>query len=1172
MVNKIVFVKSGGFLYQEFSLSGNIHFSGPNGFGKTTLLKAVLFAYSGEPDDLGDHWQHFLFPHPDSMILYEIGEGKNTFTIYLTKVDANLEILLVKGIYEKEIFITGANQPNPRNIILKNIKKRKLDYIDQLKNGEDYRRIIFGQEEGKKKSLYRKFVLFESQKADLLIQSQRDVLSQNGLTLGELKDRIANLNLVDSQRVNLGAIRENLKEFVFHWNSIKNFKNNRELIPEIGLLRNQIQRYQSENESLANALINLSRNKQNYLKTLKKEILELEKENQKITANSQSAKNDALGRLETLLYQKAYLTHELEQQQKKQDYYQGLDITTLKISSASLSLLEEKKQEILFSSKKGQAQKKHNDFFKLQNQLNQQELKNNLFSEREKIITNSWQKLEQLEEIFLEKTEELTRELNDQEKEINILKSKAFSIRREGMTDIPVEFNADRIVRLEEEFYRLSIEKERSQNRLTQLQRQKEIESEEISRNEIQSKKLHKDQVANLNRRIEQIKSEISDLRGSFQEWLEKNYPDWEQTIGKICRPEVLRNPYLGPEIERLNELFYGIKLDLDEVEPEFFSNQDLQIRLQDLESQLEALSEKGLEIDGQFVKKKNNLDKRFRQKIRQEENGLKKLNYEIDQVKIRLRQQKQAGNRKRHALIQEVEGKAIAIDYQIQEKESLRQLLKDALNQALRDLSDKKLKVRKEVGEKLKILDEAHKKREAKTTSSINKGKDLLNTSVDKLSQEELQILLFDIEEAIIQAKNNRETLRELANYSEYDQDKYKGELELIELKISALKEKDRFTGEINARQNHDIDQEIILKNQELESVEKDLFEVKAIKKSSNLLRYFVKKEENNEEMGIENSDVELQFLLGKIRENHQKISREELKLKQLVNQFVSMLGEGNLMSLSVEEVNDYLELARILEEFEEKNQVDEWEEQLAIRYANLVTELANLTKPVQSYQSKLEDAVAEFNQILSGFDYNESFPMLKLSCEVSNHPLNSLLKKIQQFSVQNANQLGAGTLFSQSENHQENHQAITLMTDLYQQINLIQGEYLDPCIFFQLKLQCGELVETDEMTNLSALNKSEGLIRLYEILIHLSFISLVFQHSSSQANNIRIHCGLDNLLEIEPSRIDRLMDWIKDLPISIVSASVSPLYLKNIDQVYRLSEKTIGTINAYRILNKAG
>ncbi|MCB0845464.1 MAG: ATP-binding protein, partial [Bacteroidetes bacterium] len=576
MVNKIIFVKSGGFSHQEFSLSGNIHFSGPNGFGKTTLLKAVLFAYSGESEDLGNQWRNFLFPHPDSMILYEMGSGKNAFTLCVSKVDASLEMLLVKGIYEQEIFITGAHQPNSMNLILKNIKKRKLDYVDQLKNGEDYRRIIFGQEEGKNKSLYRKFVLFESQKANLIIESQRDMIQQNDWSVSVLKDRIAKLALSDSQRINIGMIRESLKEFLKHWKSIESYRNNREMIPEIGLIRSQIEKYQSETKSLVRDLMVGFEDGKNALKALKKEIADLQKEKQHASSSTTLLKNEQIQLLETVLFQKARLTYQLDQLTEKQNICKFLDVQSLKASAACLPLLEEKKREI-FSRIKGLEPKtkgkKPEDFLQYQEQITQQEFDNQRLSKREKIITESWQHLDQLEGIFQQKINELTHELNDLDTEIGGLKSKAFHIRREGIAELPGEQNSDRIIKLEEEFYRLSIEKERSQNRLTQLQSQKEIEAEEIARKEAGAKEEHKEKVLNLSQRIAQSKSEISDLRGSFQDWLGKNYPDWEKTIGKICRPEVLRNPYLGPEIERLNELFFGIRLDLDEVEPEIRSN-----------------------------------------------------------------------------------------------------------------------------------------------------------------------------------------------------------------------------------------------------------------------------------------------------------------------------------------------------------------------------------------------------------------------------------------------------------------------------------------------------------------------------------------------------------------------------------------------------------------------
>ena len=47
-LNKIIFVNSAHIRYSEVMLDGNVHFTGTQGVGKSTLLRAILFFYNAD--------------------------------------------------------------------------------------------------------------------------------------------------------------------------------------------------------------------------------------------------------------------------------------------------------------------------------------------------------------------------------------------------------------------------------------------------------------------------------------------------------------------------------------------------------------------------------------------------------------------------------------------------------------------------------------------------------------------------------------------------------------------------------------------------------------------------------------------------------------------------------------------------------------------------------------------------------------------------------------------------------------------------------------------------------------------------------------------------------------------------------------------------------------------
>lgn len=51
-LNKIIFINSANIPYAEISVDGNVHFTGTQGVGKSTVLRALLFFYNADKH----HW------------------------------------------------------------------------------------------------------------------------------------------------------------------------------------------------------------------------------------------------------------------------------------------------------------------------------------------------------------------------------------------------------------------------------------------------------------------------------------------------------------------------------------------------------------------------------------------------------------------------------------------------------------------------------------------------------------------------------------------------------------------------------------------------------------------------------------------------------------------------------------------------------------------------------------------------------------------------------------------------------------------------------------------------------------------------------------------------------------------------------------------------------------
>ncbi|WP_424049044.1 hypothetical protein [Prevotella jejuni] len=52
-LNRIIFINSANIPYAEISVDGNVHFTGTQGVGKSTVLRALLFFYNADKHKLG---------------------------------------------------------------------------------------------------------------------------------------------------------------------------------------------------------------------------------------------------------------------------------------------------------------------------------------------------------------------------------------------------------------------------------------------------------------------------------------------------------------------------------------------------------------------------------------------------------------------------------------------------------------------------------------------------------------------------------------------------------------------------------------------------------------------------------------------------------------------------------------------------------------------------------------------------------------------------------------------------------------------------------------------------------------------------------------------------------------------------------------------------------------
>ena len=109
-LSKVVFVNSAGIRYGEVRLDGNVHLIGTQGVGKSTVLRAILFFYTGDKTRLGisrekKSFDDFYLPGADSYLVYEVETEFGAFTVLVFRPHAQSVFRFIGAPFSREWLI-----------------------------------------------------------------------------------------------------------------------------------------------------------------------------------------------------------------------------------------------------------------------------------------------------------------------------------------------------------------------------------------------------------------------------------------------------------------------------------------------------------------------------------------------------------------------------------------------------------------------------------------------------------------------------------------------------------------------------------------------------------------------------------------------------------------------------------------------------------------------------------------------------------------------------------------------------------------------------------------------------------------------------------------------------------------------------------------------------------
>lgn len=610
----------------ELKLDGHTNICGTNASGKTTLQRLIPVFYGEYPSRVvpatRDSFERWYLPTEASYIIYEyIREHGELCQLVLSSGGQGVDYRLLSKGFDIEDY-AKASLTDERHIISpkelsREIKKQGV-ICTRILNTKEYKAIVQNDRailstNRDLPGLARMFSLCEQSENLRHIEKLAKAVHSKEGKMETIKAMVAAILEEDGvqpgeTKVSANKVEEWLKE-------VKLVKGFDDIRPEFVRLEQANIQYQQNNQRLAQLKqqfnFDLSKVAQHIVENqsqLEETILTIKQlDNQWLELRDQLNQTLSEGKAD-----QAKLESELDKVEQDFDDWQDKDIEKLKenleqlprwkseleSSEARYVLVTEKHQDIeaTYHKRKSELQEQHKDELEGYNEQKDQ-LREDLVKQQgeqnHQILNTEIRYKEQIAQTKAEYTEQAHQLENRITLVQTLVNNQGFSQDEQNQIDI-YEHAIKEASSLED------ITRERvhqASQELAELKQQRESANKELEQN----RKLQLEQQA----KVEKVEALLYPGQSTLLEFLRREVPQWQQSVGKFIHPELLSRTDLHPaKSEQTSNSVFGVELDLETVDlPEYAeSEHDLQAKLEQAQHALAEVVEAQNDIEGRLA------------------------------------------------------------------------------------------------------------------------------------------------------------------------------------------------------------------------------------------------------------------------------------------------------------------------------------------------------------------------------------------------------------------------------------------------------------------------------------------------------------------------------------------------------------------------------------------
>jgi len=1203
-LNKIIFINSANIPYAEVSVDGNVHFTGTQGVGKSTILRALLFFYNADKHRLGIQqgqkpFDEFYFRQANSYILYEVMRDNGAYTILVSRYQGRATWRFIDAPYKREWLIDDEKQVLSDWVRIRERIDRNVTVSARIESGTMFRDIIFGNNRDSK---YVRYALVQSPHYQNIPRSIQNVFLNTKLDADFIKNTIIQSMTEEDLPIDLQTYRRLVIDFEREYDEIDCwFQKSRDgnypvrqqamKIAEQGRTIVALDQQLQEIWRMLNHAVTYSEQHIPLLKVEAEEIelsIRKERSRERELAEEYEKEKDSLN--QELGAKKGKLK-EIAQVRKEFD---AMDIgTILALASREASVRREMtdKQTLLddllkthasieekYNIARGKLENARQAFENLQKEAYYQ--KQAEIQEKRRLLDEErTRKRNQVMEVFNvwrhESDERWQMLLNEQSRAENAMK--------ELRQWHPM---AGEIRQVEEQLLQLDMtEKENSakqtavKSQIAQISSEYEMREREIKQNFQREQECLVTERANIREQIVKIDVLLSHLDGSLYKWLCENMEGWENTIGKVVDEErILYAQGLEPQLCNPNDGLFGITLNLENIDSVHRTPDEYRLEKYNLEEKAEQINSRLAQMPVTLEEEKSKLNKKFAAQVNPLRQKMTSLKVEEGQIPVK-RQDLQ--NRRHKLEVDELE--LIA-----REKESREHIFNEALLKAksekeardkyviknkrdLKDLESSFAKASKALDSELHIFKELQNSETAARNQEFVKQQkqldeqqnaELAGKGVDTNLLDRYRMALDDLRALLNRIDKERPVV---IRYQESERNLFTKEPEIkenikaIEQRLSLLRQR-----------YEDRQSRIIKKCREMEERHK-LLQKELEHRMDGLERYhqmidnehLVPEAYLSDEKTIE-TDKDCQQLLSLLRGTVNQKRESIDKLKSLVVTFNRNFKPQNAFHFNTMPVtdDDYMQIAVDLQDFMDNNKIEEFRRRTSEHYKDIMGRISTEIGSLMKRRADIDGVILEINRDFVEKNFAGVIRSIELRSNESSDKLMQLLVSIHNYTAENALSIGELNLFSDNNRDEVNSKVVDYLKSLSHQL---QNEPNRPTVSlgdafrlqFRVKENDNDTGWVERINNVG----SDGTDILVKAMVNIMLINVFKKKAAKKSGDFIVHCMMDEIGRLHPNNIKGILQFANSRNIYLINSSPTSYNPYDYRYTYLLSKHGVKT-----------